>query len=103
MDVQALFTKSINDPYILGALVAICLAVVGYSSSSGLTARVFKEEFPDYFALSGVPLPQPVEEFDIDKAKPRPYRPFRWDYHQHMGMPLTFPCNLDNELMLLQH
>ena len=41
-------------------------------------------DFPDYAALSGVPLPQPYPEFDIDKAKPRPYRPFRWAYHQTM-------------------
>lgn len=40
----------------------------------------------DYFALSGVPAPKPLYDFDIDKAKARPYRPFRWEYHQHMGM-----------------
>jgi hypothetical protein len=40
--------------------------------------------FPDYATLSGVPLPQPYEEFVIEKAKPRPYRPFRWAYHQTM-------------------
>lgn len=42
--------------------------------------------FPDYAALSGIPLPQPYLEFDITKAKPRPYRPFRWAYHQTMCM-----------------
>lgn len=41
-------------------------------------------DFPDYATLSGVPLPQPYKEFDIKKAKPRPYRPFRWAYHQTM-------------------
>jgi hypothetical protein len=41
-------------------------------------------DFPDYAALSGVPLPEPYPEFDINKAKPRPYRPFRWSYHQTM-------------------
>jgi hypothetical protein len=41
-------------------------------------------DFPDYAKLSGVPLPQPYREFDIRKAKPRPYRPFRWAYHQTM-------------------
>jgi hypothetical protein len=41
-------------------------------------------DFPDYAKLSGVPLPQPYYEFDITKAKPRPYRPFRWIYHQTM-------------------
>jgi hypothetical protein len=41
-------------------------------------------DFPDYAELSGVPLPQPYPQFDIDKALPRPYRPFRWSYHQTM-------------------
>ena len=41
-------------------------------------------DFPDYAELSGVPLPEPYKEFDIEKARPRPYRPFRWSYHQTM-------------------
>ena len=41
-------------------------------------------DFPDYEALSGVPLPEPYKEFDIKTALPRPYRPFRWQYHQTM-------------------
>jgi hypothetical protein len=41
-------------------------------------------DFPNYEALSGVPLPQPYRDFDIKKAIPRPYRPFRWAYHQTM-------------------
>jgi hypothetical protein len=40
--------------------------------------------FPDYATLSGVPLPNPYLDFDIKKAQPRPYRPFRWAYHQTM-------------------
>lgn len=43
-------------------------------------------DFPDYATLSGVPLPSPYPEHDIDKATPRPYRPFRWAYHQTMCM-----------------
>ncbi|KAI9789367.1 MAG: hypothetical protein M1833_002426 [Piccolia ochrophora] len=43
-------------------------------------------DFPDYAQLSGVPLPEPYHEFDISKAKPRPYRPFRWPYHQTMSL-----------------
>lgn len=43
-------------------------------------------DFPDYATLSGVPLPNPYPEFDISKALPRPYRPFRWAYHQTMCM-----------------
>lgn len=41
-------------------------------------------DFPAYDVLSGVPLPEPYENFDPAKALPRPYRPFRWAYHQTM-------------------
>lgn len=43
-------------------------------------------DFPDYSALSGVPMPNPYRNFDINKAKPRPYRPVRWPYHQTMSL-----------------
>jgi len=42
--------------------------------------------FPDYATLSGVPLPKPYLDFDIRTALPRPYRPFRWTYHQTMSL-----------------
>ncbi|RDA94756.1 hypothetical protein CP533_6769 [Ophiocordyceps camponoti-saundersi (nom. inval.)] len=42
--------------------------------------------FPDYAKLSGVRLPFPIDDFEVEKAVPRPYRPFRWPYHQTMGM-----------------
>ena len=41
-------------------------------------------DFPRYDGLSGIPLPKPYEGFDINTAIPRPYRPFRWEYHQTM-------------------
>lgn len=41
-------------------------------------------DFPDYATLTGVPLPNPYVDFDITRALPRPYRPFRWAYHQTM-------------------
>ena len=41
-------------------------------------------DFPDYAELSGVPLPKPYTKFQIQTALPRPYRPFRWSYHQTM-------------------
>jgi hypothetical protein len=41
-------------------------------------------DFPDYATLSGVPLPQAYKDFVVEEAKPRPYRPFRWAYHQTM-------------------
>lgn len=76
----------VNSPWIWSVAAAACFVVLAYSSSRlNLKERLFGREFPDYFALSGVPLPTPVKDFDVDKAKPRPYRPFRWDYHQHMG------------------
>ena len=40
--------------------------------------------FPDYAALSGVPLPAAYDGFALDKALARPYRPLRWAYHQTM-------------------
>lgn len=41
-------------------------------------------DFPDYAELSGVPSPSPYKEFQIETAVARPYRPFRWAYHQTM-------------------
>lgn len=41
-------------------------------------------DFPNYAELSGIPLPEPYENFNIENALPRPYRPFRWAYHQTM-------------------
>ena len=43
-------------------------------------------DFPDYAELSGVPLPNEYKGFKLDQAMPRPYRPFRWMYHQTMCM-----------------
>ena len=41
-------------------------------------------DFPDYAELAGVPPPKPYEGFKIESAITRPYRPFRWAYHQTM-------------------
>lgn len=42
--------------------------------------------FPDYSVLTGVRYPNPYgPQFDINKAVFRPFRPFRWSYHQTMG------------------
>ncbi|KIY43659.1 hypothetical protein FISHEDRAFT_68068 [Fistulina hepatica ATCC 64428] len=46
---------------------------------------------PNYAKLTGVPLPTPLPDFDISKARPRPYRPFRWAYHQHMSLKRLEP------------
>ncbi|PGH16777.1 hypothetical protein AJ80_05092 [Polytolypa hystricis UAMH7299] len=48
-------------------------------------------DFPDYSTLSGVPLPRPYDGFDIDRALARPYRPFRWNYHQTMSLTKMEP------------
>ena len=44
-------------------------------------------DFPDYATLADVPLPGAYEGFRLEKAIARPYRPFRWAYHQTMCMP----------------
>ena len=41
-------------------------------------------DFPDYSKLSGVPKPEAYKEHKLENAIPRPYRPFRWAYHQTM-------------------
>jgi hypothetical protein len=55
-------------------------------TATGFSLREIKRlgDFPDYAALSGFPLPQKYEGFDIATAKARPYRPIRWAYHQTM-------------------
>lgn len=58
-----------------------------YITPTGFTSTEIRQlgNFPDYATLSGVPLPSEYVGFDIDRALPRPYRPFRWPYHQTMG------------------
>lgn len=60
-----------------------------YSTPTGFTVEEIEAlgNFPDYATLSGVPLPAAYNNFDIDTALPRPYRPFRWEYHQTMCKP----------------
>ncbi|KAK6504381.1 hypothetical protein TWF506_002582 [Arthrobotrys conoides] len=47
--------------------------------------------YPSYSTLTGVPLPEAYHAFDIKTAKPRPYRPFRWAYHQTMAFKKLEP------------
>ena len=51
-------------------------------------------DFPDYSVLTGVSHPRAYLDFDIEKALPRPYRPFRWPYHQTMCMSVVFVVNV---------
>lgn len=62
-----------------------------HTTATGFTVEEIKRlgDFPDYATLSGVPLPEPYKEFDIKTAKPRPYRPLRWAYHQTMCKPIS--------------
>jgi len=58
---------------------------VKYTPTGFSTAEIkAMGDFPAYDILSGVQLPEPYENFDAMKAVPRPYRPFRWAYHQTM-------------------
>lgn len=58
---------------------------------TGFSVQEVRElgDFPNYAELSGVPMPQPYYEFDVDKALAKLYRPFRWVYHQTMCIPLN--------------
>lgn len=68
--------------------VANADALKDHVTATGFTVEEIRRlgDFPDYAALSGVPLPTPYPDFDITKAKFRPYRPLRWAYHQTMCM-----------------
>lgn len=48
-------------------------------------------DFPAYDILSGVRLPKAYKDFDPLKALARPYRPFRWAYHQTMSLTKMEP------------
>lgn len=55
--------------------------------------------FPDYPLLSGVRHPEPCgPEWDISKATFRPFRPFRWKYHQHMGISPPHPSRMPQQI-----
>lgn len=61
---------------------------------SGFTVGEIKAlgNFPDYARLSGISLPSPVpSNFNINTVLPRPYRPFRWRWHQNMCKNNKFP------------
>ncbi|KAG6817080.1 hypothetical protein H0H87_012848 [Tephrocybe sp. NHM501043] len=62
-------------------LAFICKELYGYFACTP----------PDYARLSGVPAPKPLHNFNLDKANPRPYRPFRWEYHQNMALKKMEP------------
>jgi len=60
--------------------------VLKYTPTGFSTAEVkAMGDFPAYDILTGTPLPQAYQNFEPAKALPRPYRPFRWAYHQTMS------------------
>ncbi|KAL4960173.1 heme-dependent oxidative N-demethylase family protein [Aspergillus stella-maris] len=69
----------------------------GPTTATGFSEADIKAlgRFPDYSVLSGVPNPKPCPDFNIKTACLRPYRPFRWTYHQTMilfdNVPEDFP------------
>ncbi len=58
----------------------------GRYTPTGFSTMDIKDigSFPDYSILSGVRRPQPCPDFDIKTAEFRPFRPFRFAYHQTM-------------------
>ncbi|KAF9072984.1 hypothetical protein BDP27DRAFT_1360728 [Rhodocollybia butyracea] len=80
---------------LLYSAVTVALLLAGYQFGKPVVKKVFPGRYGrqrvDYFKLSGVPPPTPLPNFDVDKAKPRPYRPFRWSYHQTMSLKKMEP------------
>ncbi|KAG2149344.1 hypothetical protein DEU56DRAFT_978007 [Suillus clintonianus] len=82
-------------------VVASGLATVCYSKGASprnfwkllrqKAAFVAGRGLPDFSQLTGVPHPKPVHGFSIAHARPRPYRPFRWEYHQTMSLKKLEP------------
>ncbi|KAF4952819.1 hypothetical protein FSARC_12561 [Fusarium sarcochroum] len=64
------------------------LSVIGQYTPTGFSSQEIEAlgTFPDYSVLSGVPHPKSVPQFDIKTAEFRPFRPFRWTYHQTMSL-----------------
>lgn len=86
-----LFGEDPSDRFLQDAILPITQSydsqndVPRYTPTGFSTADIkAMGDFPAYDILSGVPLPQPYTNFDPTKAVPRPYRPFRWAYHQTM-------------------
>lgn len=104
---STLTASSSTAAYAAASLVLGVASVAGYHFYSNRYVQVlfvlvlrmyrlflfipYRRRLPDYPKLTGVPNPQPLPDFDITTAKPRPYRPFRWDYHQTMCASRLLP------------
>lgn len=79
----------------LGTVGIVLRGVFSRWSLSGLyqsLGRVLSRNgLPDFAQLTGFPAPRPLYHFEINRAKPRPYRPFRWEYHQNMSLKKLEP------------
>lgn len=75
----------LKNPLPMAQSYAVDDGQVKYTPTGFSTAEIrAMGDFPAYDILAGTPLPQAYQEFDPTKALPRPYRPFRWAYHQTM-------------------
>ncbi|KAG0706326.1 hypothetical protein DFH29DRAFT_168920 [Suillus ampliporus] len=92
----------ISTPDVTGiVVVALGLAAVYYNKGAfprsfwkflrQKAALVAGRGLPDFAQLTGFPHPKPVHGFNIAHARPRPYRPFRWEYHQNMSLGALEP------------
>ena len=72
---------------------AICNTddLLHHTTATGFTVEEIRRlgDFPDYATLSDIPLPNEYKGFNITTAMPRPYRPYRWPYHQTMCMRIA--------------
>jgi len=81
---MSLPTQLTAYPVVFTVLVGL-IAALSYVKSTSNRTKI------DCFKLSGLPSPKPLSFFQIDVAKPRPYRPFRWEYHQNMSLSKLEP------------
>ncbi|OJA18513.1 hypothetical protein AZE42_08719 [Rhizopogon vesiculosus] len=89
--------------HIAGIVVALGLAALWRNKSASphslsfwrflqqKSAQLAGRGLPDFAQLTGFPHPKPVHILDIAHARPRPYRPFRWEYHQNMSLKKLEP------------
>lgn len=90
-------TANEADPVYLPMAQELEDAAPGAVTPTGVSVAEIKAlgDFPDYATLCGVPLPEAYAGFDVKTARPRPYRPFRWQYHQTMCMSPTLLYIID--------